>query len=149
MVTLLTWPWSKVHKPDGKILFKIKSTEEEVWPCSVSLARVLILAGRGKVNISRSQVNAVNIVWIYENWLREQRGGAQCPSCCCDKLCNMAWIKNNTHLICLMIPAWKSQHACSEIQHTDAAERHANAGHQRHSRTPSRARQASSHGPPR
>lgn len=48
-----------------------------------------------------------------------------------------------------MIPAWKSQHACAEIQHTDASEWHANAGHQRHSRTPSRPRQASSHGPPR
>lgn len=71
VVIILTWPGSKVHTPDGKILFKIKSAEDEVWSCSVSLARVLILAGRGKVNISRSQVNAVNIVWIYENWLRE------------------------------------------------------------------------------
>lgn len=47
-----------------------------------------------------------------------------------------------------MIPAWKSQHACSKIQHTNASERYANPGHQCYSRPPSRSRQASSYGAP-
>lgn len=65
----------------------------------------LILAAVRKVSISLSQVNVVSVAWIYENWLRDLIVGAQHPSCCCDKLYNMAWIKNKTHLICLMIPA--------------------------------------------
>lgn len=58
------------HGEGGKILFKIRSAGRHAILVCVSSSSSH--SGRGgKVNISRSQVNAVNIVWIYENWLRE------------------------------------------------------------------------------
>lgn len=49
-----------------KILFKIKFVEDHALCVSGSSFN---LAERGKVNISHTQVNAVDIVWIYENWI--------------------------------------------------------------------------------